>query len=100
MTRGRCLQSGREVALKRLSLEPPKGWLGRSEGSNAVRQLLREEVSILRELREASPHATPNPNPNPNTNPNPNPNLNPNPNQGEPARRAAARLCRGRAARF
>ena len=56
VTRGRCLQSGREVALKRLSLEPPKGWLGRSEGSNAMRQLLRDEVSILRELREASPH--------------------------------------------
>ena len=33
--RGRCLQSGRAVALKRLSLRPPKGWSGR--GENPVR---------------------------------------------------------------
>ena len=45
--RGRCLQSGRAVALKRLSLRPPKGWSGR--GENPVRGLVRLEVAILRE---------------------------------------------------
>ena len=49
--RGACLQSGRAVAIKRLSLRPPKGWNGR--GENPVRALVRAEVAILRELREA-----------------------------------------------
>ena len=49
--RGTCLQSGRAVAIKRLSLRPPKGWNGR--GENPVRGLVRAEVAILRELREA-----------------------------------------------
>ena len=49
--RGTCLQSGRAVAIKRLSLRPPKGWNGR--GENPVRALVRAEVAILRELREA-----------------------------------------------
>ena len=39
------------MAIKRLSLRPPKGWNGR--GENPVRALVRAEVAILRELREA-----------------------------------------------
>ena len=50
--RGRCLQSGRAVAIKKVSLLPPRGWRG--AGANPVREMLLEEVSILRSVR--SPH--------------------------------------------
>ena len=50
--KGRCLQSGRTVAIKKVSLLPPRGWRG--SGANPARAQVLEEVAILREVR--SPH--------------------------------------------
>ena len=51
VVRGRCLQSGRAVAIKRVSMVQHRSSTGRICCSMLMRALVSEEVSILRQLR-------------------------------------------------